>query len=1350
IEAWLFGVQTDPTRIDQSINRLQELMEKDAANADLPYAIARAMIKRGVESATFDRNAASKLFREASELFDKALISQGENAMMQWRAAQIYAMLERAETGKAGDYQFKSARAIERAVALVKPTDKTYVDVAMNAAQLALFRGDTAAAQKIYRDLLAAKPDDQSVRLATARLLASRPETRGEAIEILAKPFAAGEGLVGKRALFAHQLRAQTMLDLANLRIDAYAAAKTDAEREELMKKIQAGYDELINEIGDVPAVMKTRGKMQRVRNQPVEAIQTLSRAKQFYEQQPGFRELPDYYELVFLLAQSYYATNQTGEAKALLNQLVERFDKLPDARKMLAQLLARENNMTEARVHVEALKRLAPNDPDVVRLTIVTTDPKDKASLNKLFASLPEQTREEKLLKAQNAAQLDLPAEVERLLGVLIAGDPKDLVPVETLARYHMARGQKEKAVKVVGDAITRNPDNPALALLGDLVEGESPEAILPQQKELIEKITDPYVRELKLYQLAAATGDREGALRHLQAAKAHKPQDPQVLDLLFAYHLQARQFDEAAKYVEPLAAANRDQAGGLLYRYRLAQARGDDDAALSAARDLTQKLPEFAQSWLALGQALSGAGQYDQALQKYTLALEKQSGNLEAYHGVIDCYYRLNRPDDAKRYIAQGRQTFPNEQLFKELEVNHELIHGDPEKALPAREAAMRANPEQPAAWLNLGNAYLRTAQVKGWKNDEEAAKKYLAKAREVYAQALAKWPDERAFYGNLAEVALLSGDVPAAEKVLKDFAVRDAWKDKPDPYRMLGDFHARVGRADDAGTALTAAFEKSGKNVEAQQHLAHFLATGGKVDEALAVLDSANTSDARVQRQRIEVQINGGRHEAAEKTLLASLEKSPNDPGLLTLLSVVYMNTQRFDQAMERLNAAIGVDARNTNALYYRGLVHLQQAKPDPEAAIRDLAIVREVEPSNADARFWMSEALRRKGDSDNAVRELAETLKIVPLNKMVRMKLIDLCATHNPPRWGDAERLITEAKGMAAFQSDADWDAAEARMWLARGDSKKAVSSISRARKLAPADPGILQTFLTTLVRAKQYRPVLEETDKLIARDAKNVPWWVYQARGVAKRFLGDKEGALAELTAGMELAASQRNDDAVSMLVTTTANEIGIDAALDRIAERAKTEPRWQLVSTYLLHAKGDHPGAIAMAERVTGNLAALSPNDQIAALRFTGTLYLSAKPPQNDKAVATYPKVLERQPEDLASLNNLACLLAEHVSPPRPEQALVYSKKAYEVMRRQGRNEPLIYDTHGWVLTLAGEVDEGINLLRELVDRNPFPDAHYHLGEAYLKRSYPEEAVTQFRAAKKAIEEAEQKKQPID
>ncbi|MGH7215019.1 MAG: hypothetical protein ACREIT_09680, partial [Tepidisphaeraceae bacterium] len=44
IEDWLFGVQTDPTRIDQSINRLQELMEKDAANADLPYAIARAMI----------------------------------------------------------------------------------------------------------------------------------------------------------------------------------------------------------------------------------------------------------------------------------------------------------------------------------------------------------------------------------------------------------------------------------------------------------------------------------------------------------------------------------------------------------------------------------------------------------------------------------------------------------------------------------------------------------------------------------------------------------------------------------------------------------------------------------------------------------------------------------------------------------------------------------------------------------------------------------------------------------------------------------------------------------------------------------------------------------------------------------------------------------------------------------------------------------------------------------------------------------------------------------------------------------------------------------------------------------
>ena len=71
-------------------------------------------------------------------------------------------------------------------------------------------------------------------------------------------------------------------------------------------------------------------------------------------------------------------------------------------------------------------------------------------------------------------------------------------------------------------------------------------------------------------------------------------------------------------------------------------------------------------------------------------------------------------------------------------------------------------------------------------------------------------------------------------------------------------------------------------------------------------------------------------------------------------------------------------------------------------------------------------------------------------------------------------------------------------------------------------------------------------------------------------------------------------------------------------------------------------------------------------------------------------------------------------------------------------------------DTQGWILTLNGQVDQGIEVLRQAVATRSFPDAHYHLAEAYLKKSYPEEAQKQLDIATRHVNEAKEKKQPFD
>jgi hypothetical protein len=83
-------------------------------------------------------------------------------------------------------------------------------------------------------------------------------------------------------------------------------------------------------------------------------------------------------------------------------------------------------------------------------------------------------------------------------------------------------------------------------------------------------------------------------------------------------------------------------------------------------------------------------------------------------------------------------------------------------------------------------------------------------------------------------------------------------------------------------------------------------------------------------------------------------------------------------------------------------------------------------------------------------------------------------------------------------------------------------------------------------------------------------------------------------------------------------------------------------------------------------------------------------------------------------------------------------------------MSETGNPEPLILDTHGWVLTLCNEVDQGIGLIRQAIEKRPFLEAHYHLGEAYLRKSNPDLALEQFAAAGEFVARAEQNKTPVD
>ena len=100
--------------------------------------------------------------------------------------------------------------------------------------------------------------------------------------------------------------------------------------------------------------------------------------------------------------------------------------------------------------------------------------------------------------------------------------------------------------------------------------------------------------------------------------------------------------------------------------------------------------------------------------------------------------------------------------------------------------------------------------------------------------------------------------------------------------------------------------------------------------------------------------------------------------------------------------------------------------------------------------------------------------------------------------------------------------------------------------------------------------------------------------------------------------------------------------------------------------------------------------------------------------------------------------------------PAKPQQALDYSQRAYDLSVKSGRMNPRIFDTQGWVLLLNGRLDEGIDIMHRAIDQADFPEAHYHLAQAYLKKELPEEAQHELSSATDMMQAKADQHQPVD
>jgi tetratricopeptide (TPR) repeat protein len=1348
IQQWMAGILTTPQEVDRAIESLMQLAKRDASDVEIPFLVTRARFQRALDYRAKGKLLESKAeFAQVRSLLDASVQASPENPRLLSRAALVYLDLIpqfRGDSDAQNDMRAKKDAALDKAMALVKSDEAMYWEVA-NTVASATFRGqDPAKAEKIYRDLLQLRPEDRTVRLNLAQLLGNDSSKRDEAIMLLeATP--PEDNATGVWVRFRQENETRTLLLLADYRISKLLGMREGSEREEVSKRIDDGLKLIFSRSGEHPEYLKLRGKFEQARQKYVEAIKSYNRAVQVRSQM----NLPHDDGLLYELARTYLALNQTGEARKILEDLVARIDErfLP-ARVLLTRVLLNDANLVKADPHLRYLERNVPDDPEVMRLLLTEARlRRDTTRVRELYAKLPHTGREQALDKAVAAAELGLNDEADRAFKALLSEGSDDAQVLQEVVRFYLKTNRSEEAVRLVERAIAARPDDNAIRLLRAQLQGAGQGEVDDLINQNIDEIKDEFQREMTRSRFHSNQGRDDEAIAAIGRAEKLKPESPEVWDAYFAQLAKMKQFDEAAKWMEKLVAINHDKAYGMLYRFRLAMARSDYDLAVRTGRELTQKMPEFAQSWLALGQALQYNLKFDEARDCFLRTLEKQATSAEAYRGLIESCYAGKKYEEATRYIRDARTKLPNNAYFQRVEIDHELNYGDPERVLPLVESLLQQRPDRPEAYLAAGLSYTKTAQRKMQKTPE-VARQWLGKAKDVYTQALGRWPLDRQVVGRYSEVCLVLRHDDDAEKALTTYSRRPENKGKSDPLLMLAEFYNRTGRPSHAQENLLQALSIDPQSKEIRIKLVSQLAVARDYDRALKIINDAASDDPTLVRQKVEVLIAAKRLPEARALLDELVKAHPEELAYMTALVFIAMNEGKDEEAGALIQKVLTAQPENAMALYYRAQLRLRQEEPDIDLALVDLRGARRDAPDNPDIRMSLVDALLLKRDTRAAVEELEMAYQLNPANDLIRGRLADLYLALDHPRVAEAQSLISQARIQPGGMRDPMWALRSARIAKLRGEAAVALAEMENALRLSSGDPLVLREYFELLLALKEYDRVVNETATLPEQVAQT--WWIHQIRALAQARLGKRDAAISEWEKGVEMADAANQGDAAVMLVQTMGSEVGVPVIMPRVLERAKNDYRWQILAANIYHAEAQFDGAADMIDRVVANLDKVRESDRARVLQQAGGLYLASRPARAEKALGVYQKLLVKTPEDLSTLNNLACILVDYITPPRSEEALGHAQKAHELMRKNGLVEPLVLDTYGWCLVKSGKVSEGMLILQDVVQRRPFPEARYHLATAYTERGFTERASKELNSALDQIAEAEKRGEAVD
>jgi len=714
--------------------------------------------------------------------------------------------------------------------------------------------------------------------------------------------------------------------------------------------------------------------------------------------------------------------------------------------------------------------------------------------------------------------------------------------------------------------------------------------------------------------------------------------------------------------------------------------------------------------QKFVESGNRYRDQGKFREAAIQYANAVQVDPRFAEGHYQLGETYLKLKEYQRAFGEFSRAVELAPGD-YPSHLELANLLIANRQLKdAQPHLDLLREQQPDNPDTHLAWANFY--------------SAKDDMASALREMQKAIAADPNRLDSYLSLALLQTRANLPDQAEINFKKAA--DLGPKVMDAQVALGGFYQSRNRMPEAEQQFKHAIDVDPKDPAPRAAYVRLLMAEHKRPEAEAFLKQTKNGfpdNSEGYRMLGDFYFANGELDPAIAEYSSLYSEHPKDIQVKKNYVQLLILKNRLDEASDLNNEVLKANARDGDALDYRGQIQLRRS--DAAGAVDSLQQALKIDSKNPVAHYHLGLAFEMQHNEAQAESELREAVGLHPELTDAQRALSTLELRHR-----DFTALAQTAQQIIYGAPNApDGYLLRALSEMNRQRFSDAEQDMRKAAEVDPGSPAPYVQMGNLHQLQKQYPEAIKFYQQALDKD----PAWTDALQGLMNTYLAQKQLDQAIAAARAQIAKSPGTSGVYDLLGTALFQKkdfSGAEAAFQKAVELDKNN------SDALFKLAQAQVAAGSVSQALATDLQSIKdhPHD-IQFYLLAGMMYES----QNsfDQAKVMYQQALNIQPDNPLASNNLAYVILERGG--NVDVAFAMAQTA----RRGMPDSPAAADTLGFAYFQKGVYQSAIDMFQESLRLNEKkgaaddPTVHYHLGLAYEKANQPAQARQQLERALK-------------